>query len=143
MGKNTFSTHLAEYLTEYTHTEDISNMFLSNRITLKISAKLVHISVFTIRSGDAHCRRRCSAAAGLGRGRAAQQGREQNVQDCAGGFRVELWGRVLVLSLITRDIAWLCFQRVCLAADSSSTYPNVVCCCLQSAAHKSGFKVIV
>ena len=24
MGKNTFSTHLAEYLTEYTHTEDIS-----------------------------------------------------------------------------------------------------------------------
>ena len=25
MGKNTFSTHLVEYLTEYTHTEDISN----------------------------------------------------------------------------------------------------------------------
>ena len=23
------------------------------------------------------------------------------------------------------------------------SYPNVVCCCLQSAAHKSGFKVIV
>ena len=26
MGKNTFSTHLVEYLTEYTHTEDISTM---------------------------------------------------------------------------------------------------------------------
>ena len=25
MGKNTFSTHLAEYLTQYTHTEDISS----------------------------------------------------------------------------------------------------------------------
>ena len=29
MGKNTFSTHLAENLTEYTHTEDISALLLT------------------------------------------------------------------------------------------------------------------
>ena len=29
MGKNTFSTHLNEYLTEYTHTEDISIAILN------------------------------------------------------------------------------------------------------------------
>ena len=28
MGKNTFSTHLAEYLTEYTHSEDISKILI-------------------------------------------------------------------------------------------------------------------
>ena len=30
MGKNTFSTHLAEYLTKYTHTEDISVTLVDN-----------------------------------------------------------------------------------------------------------------
>ena len=38
MGKNTFSAHLAEYLTEYTHTEDISAL-VSTSIYLPLIIK--------------------------------------------------------------------------------------------------------
>ena len=40
MGKNTFSTHLAEYLTEYTDTEDISSHFGSAFAVLGIGGLL-------------------------------------------------------------------------------------------------------